>query len=209
MAGANFRLTFEEMSSLAGTVNSMGGDVRNYFKAAYTRLQNMSADWYGTRYNELMRSFNGELRNLVNQMIDLTEHIIPVEIEKIRNNYARVNGDALVNRIADVKPEQISEIPMSETASLHFDDAKVEEAKKEVLNNFMNADERVGDIKSSINSMSSWEGEASETFNRKINELQASINKAIEEIKTQFNSAMEAASKDYNLAENKNSNKGE
>lgn len=190
------------MPKRAEEIESCGMQLNRELSAAYASVSEMHEDWYGIRYNELVKEFNGMIVNL-NEMLKLVITDIPRTLKEVANNYSRVDRGQNATD-ADVRnPNLITAIAISNDVGMRFMTANVISKQQQISRNFNSSVEHMNQIETIYRAVV-WDSEASEAFRRKFETLKASIVSAFERTNTEFKTLMEQAQQDIERAEKAN-----
>jgi len=169
---------------------------------AYKTVTEMHEFWYGTRYNELVKSFNKMIPGL-NDLLKLVVTDIPVTLETIANNYSQVDRGTVATAVNNELPKNITEIPVIQDVGMRFLTASVTEEKAKVQANFEKAKELMNEIEAKYN-LIAWKSEAADAFKKRFTELKNQIVVSLDETNVQFAKLMEQTQQDIQKAENAN-----
>ena len=67
---ANISVDYKSIPKYTQTLRSQGNTLNKHFTAVYSKAAEMSKNWKGLRYNELMTEFN-KLSPTINSMLQL------------------------------------------------------------------------------------------------------------------------------------------
>ena len=79
------RVDYVAMPGQAKKMREYALELNSELKAAYSNVAEMHNAWYGIRYNELVKDFNG-LVEQINELLDLVVTKVPFTIETIAKN---------------------------------------------------------------------------------------------------------------------------
>ena len=193
---------YEAMPSQANQMRTLGQDLNGQITTAYQSIANMHNNWYGRRYNDLVKEFN-KIIPQINELLELVVGEIPFALETIANNYSQADQGAIVTNAVKTTPNNIAEIAISNDVGMKFITSEVETVKSNVSNNFKNAREKMNEIES-VYGRIQWRSEASEAFGAKFRKLKQDIINAFENIDNQFTALMEQTLSDIQATENAN-----
>lgn len=193
---------YKKMPSQAKDMETKGLELNKEFTNAYKSIQNMHSSWYGKRYNELVKGFNGMTTD-INKMLTLVISEIPSSLKTIANNYAQADTGSNAGSASKASPHKISNIPTSNDVGLRFITSSVESTKSSVEKNFKNAETKMNQIESAYNKIV-WKSEAATAFGNKFKKLKQSILKSIQDINKQFTKLMKQTLDDMAKAEKAN-----
>lgn len=197
-------ITSVDYKSIPGKANQMRADgqaLNKELTTAYTSIQNMSADWYGKRYNTLVESFN-KMTIMLNEMLKLVVSEIPDVLNTVASNYARVDGDS-ISAGGKTTPKNIINIRKSNAVGMKFIENKVEATKSNVERNFQKAIDSMNKIESTYKSIN-WKSDAATAFEKHFKTLKQKITTSFEDIKKQFTTLMNQTISDMTSTEKAN-----
>lgn len=169
---------------------------------AYDTIANMHDDWYGKRYNELVKSFN-EMIPQINDMLTLVVTEIPNALGTIANNYAQADSGKNAGTVKNTAPKKIRNITIRQDVGLHFVPETVSEKHQQVLTSFNKAKDEMNKFENNYTKIK-WSSTASEAFKSKFTKLKKSIISSFDNVSKQFGKLMTEALNDMKTAENKN-----
>lgn len=190
------------MPKRAEEMESFGMQLNRELSAAYASVREMHEDWYGIRYNELVKEFNGMIVNL-NEMLKLVITDIPRTLKEVANNYSRVDRGQNATDSDVKKPNLITAIATSNDVGMRFMTTNVVSKQQQISRNFNSSVEQMNQIETTYRSVV-WDSEAADAFKRKFETLKASIVSAFEKTNTEFKTLMEQAQQDIERAEKAN-----
>ena len=193
---------YEAIPGQAEQMRTEGQALNRELTNAYQNITGMHSDWYGKRYNELVKIFNNLIPNL-NEMLELVVGDFPYALETVANNYSQADRGTNATSANKTEPSKITEIGITEDVGMRFITASVETTKNNVTTNFNNAVTRMNSIESVYNQID-WESEASEAFKAKFTRLKSEIVEAFDDINTKFGELMTQALDDIQSAETAN-----
>lgn len=168
---------------------------------AYGKVSEMKKNWYGIRYNALVKKFNDIIPKL-NEMLKLVVSEIPDTLDTVAKNYAKVDGGS-VSTNQGLVPTQIELIVESTDVGMRFEEAEVSDTQKIVDKDFGDAIEAMNSIESTYNSIT-WTSDAATAFKTKFNTLKKDIVDSFSDIKENFESLMTQTISDMKSAESAN-----
>lgn len=190
------------MPKKAEEMENCGVQLNNELKEAYESVKNMHKDWYGVRYNHLLKIFNLMIPDL-NEMLKLVVSDIPETLKTVANNYSRVDRGENATDASTQKPRLLVDLAINVDVGMKFMAAEVQATQENVSKNFQNAVTQMNQIESIYKTVT-WESEASEAFKSKFTTLKTAIVEAFEQTNTQFKTLMAQAQQDIDSAENAN-----
>ena len=193
---------YEAMPGQAEQMRGYGRQLNNEMTTAYTSIANMHDNWYGKRYNELVKAFN-EMIPQLNEMLTLVVTDIPYALDTVANNYAQADTGANVTTANNEATNPITEIATSSDVGMKFITSEVSSVQSSVSTNFSNATDYMNNIESAYNTIT-WQSEASEAFKAKFTKLKSDIVTSFENIRTSFSELMTQAQNDVQSAEDAN-----
>ena len=187
---------------VAKSMRSEAEELNNQVKELYDRLAEMKKDWYGPRYDELVKSFNRMIPDL-NKIMELTVTKMPFTIEKIANNYAKVDTGKGITSAVETAAKKIAEVAESAKQRLRFNETKVNEDKQNMDTNLNRVLELMDSIENNYKTLE-WESDASRTFEKTFKNLKNNIINNITDTKKQFKELMDKTLSDMKETENAN-----
>lgn len=187
---------------VAKGMRSDAEELNNQVKELYDRLAEMKKDWYGPRYDELVKSFNRMIPDL-NKIMELTVTKMPFTIEKIANNYAKVDTGKGITSAVETAAKKIAEVAESAKQRLRFNETKVNEDKQNMDTNLNRVLELMDSIENNYKTLE-WESDASRTFEKTFKNLKNNIINNITDTKKQFKELMDKTLSDMKETENAN-----
>ena len=193
---------YEKIPGYAKNMRGQAERLNKEITEAYASVNEMRKAWYGKRYNDLVRQFNGMIPEL-NEMLTLVVTNIPATLEAVANNYAKVDTGKAVTMQVREPAKKISEVGLSNEEGLHFQTTEVTAKEKSISKNFNNAKELMNQIESTYKQIT-WKSEAADAFKARFTKLKTNIVKAFDETEKQFKKLMDAALEDMKKAEGAN-----
>ncbi|MBR6033596.1 MAG: WXG100 family type VII secretion target [Clostridia bacterium] len=194
---------YEGMPAQAKQMRETGKSLNQELLQAYASIGDMHKSWYGKRYNALVEQFNNLIPQL-NQMLTTVAYEVPVNLEKIANNYSQADKGQNCTTVVDEKPTSIANLSMPNDVGMHFVESEVEEVKNKVSNNFRNAKERMNEFGTQYEKIR-WENSAAaEEFKVQFEKLKSTIISAFDQIEADFKSLMNQTQQDMQNVESAN-----
>lgn len=193
---------YEDIPAQAKKMREDGQTLNKEITSAYKSISDMHSDWYGKRYNELVKSFNG-IVSQINELLDLVVGDIPYTLETVANNYSQADKGSNVTSAIKTSPKKVTNLTMHNDVGMKFITSSVESTQKNVSSNFRNAKEKMNSIESTYNKIK-WQSDAADAFKTKFKKLKTNIITAFEDINTQFKTLMTQALNDVQNAEKAN-----
>lgn len=180
-----------------------GRSLCNEMYAMYNTVGEMHEDWYGVRYNELVKSFN-KLRPSINNMLQLVFTDLPATLDKIANNYSKVDRQMAIRAVNEEKPKLIEDLSIvDDTGKFRFITTSVEAKKHSVETNISKAVQALDEFEGVYRTID-WESEAATAYKTKFTELKSELVESFNELKKQFTELMEKAAQDIETTEKAN-----
>ncbi len=195
-------VNYEAMPVQAQQMRRLGQELNEEVIKAYKSIGDMHTEWYGKRYNELVKVFNNIIP-ILNDLLDLVVGEIPFAIETVANNYSQADRGYKVTSAANVAPNRVQNIALSNDVGMKFVSSSVETTRTTVSNNFINATTKMNNIETEYNKIE-WESEAAEAFRTKFRKLKDDIVTSFENIDSEFKRLMNQAIADIQMAEKSN-----
>lgn len=177
-------------------------ELNDQVKELYDRLAEMKKDWYGPRYDELVKTFNRMIPDL-NKIMELTVTKMPFTLEKIANNYAKVDTGKGITSAVETATKKIAEVVESAKQRLRFDETKVNEDKQNMDTNLNRVLELMDSIEEKYKTLE-WKSDAASDFEKTFKKLKNNITNSITDTKKQFKDLMDKTLSDMKEAENAN-----
>lgn len=195
-------VNYEAIPAQAKQMRAQGESLNSELTKAYKSIADMHTNWYGKRYNELVKSFNNIIPQ-INELLELVVGEIPYTLETVANNYAQADRGSNVTSASKSAPKKITNLTLSNDVGMKFLTSEVQTTQQNVSNNFSNAKDKMNAVESAYNRIE-WQSEASDAFKAKFTKLKSSIISAFDEINTQFKQLMSQALNDVQSAESAN-----
>ena len=196
------RVDYVAMPGQAKKMREPALELNSELKAAYSNVAEMHNAWYGIRYNELVKDFNG-LVEQINELLDLVVTKVPFTIETIANNYSKADKDQNVVSAEETAVNKIEELEITNDVGMRFMTEDVENTQRTISEKFEQSKELMNKIQAEYDRVD-WESEASEAFKAKIKELKDSITMAFDNINDQFIKLMTKTQQDIENTEKAN-----
>lgn len=196
------RVDYEAMPGQAKRMREYALELNGELKTAYSKVAEMHNAWYGIRYNELVKDFNG-LVEQINELLDLVVTKVPFTIETIANNYSKADKDQNVVSAEETAVNKIEDLEITNDVGMRFMTEDVENTQRTISEKFEQSKELMNKIQAEYDQVD-WESEASEAFKAKIKELKDSITMAFDNINDQFVKLMTKTQQDIENTEKAN-----
>lgn len=196
------RVDYVAMPGQAKKMREYALELNSELKAAYSNVAEMHNAWYGIRYNELVKDFNG-LVEQINELLDLVVTKVPFTIETIANNYSKADKDQNVVSAEETAVNKIEDLEITNDVGMRFMTEDVENTQRTISEKFEQSKELMNKIQAEYDRVD-WESEASEAFKAKIKELKDSITMAFDNINDQFIKLMTKTQQDIENTEKAN-----
>ena len=168
----------------------------------YNTLKEMKKDWYGPRYDELVKGFNKMIPDFDN-MLKLTVTKVPFTLETIANNYAKVDMGKAVTTAIEKATKKIANVALSAKKTLRFEDNDVDAKRKKMEKNLDKVNDLMNSIEAKYNKIN-WKSDASDEFKKTFKSLKTNIVKNTTAIKKDFKKLMDQSAEDMRKAEQAN-----
>ena len=112
-------VNYEAMPVQAQQMRRLGQELNEEVIKAYKSIGDMHTEWYGKRYNELVKVFNNIIP-ILNDLLDLVVGEIPFAIETVANNYSQADRGYKVTSAANVAPNRVQNIALSNDVGMKF-----------------------------------------------------------------------------------------
>ena len=186
----------------AKAMRTKGQELNKEIADAYKSVKELHTDWYGKRYNDLVKEFNKLIPQL-NDMLTLVVKEIPSTLETIANNYSQADEGAKVTTVDTTGPSKIETLIAPNDVGMKFITERVETAKNKISTNFTNAKSKMGEIETQFGKVK-WQSEAASAFKTKLSSLKNDITQAFDEINRAFGKLMNQTMTDIQSAETSN-----
>lgn len=168
----------------------------------YNTLKEMKKDWYGPRYDDLVKGFNKMIPDFDN-MLKLTVTKVPFTLETIANNYAKVDLGKAVTTAIEKATKKIANVALSAKKTLRFEDNDVDAKRKKMEKNLDKVNDLMNSIEAKYNKIN-WKSDASDEFKKTFKNLKTNIVKNTTAIKKDFKKLMDQSAEDMRKAEQAN-----
>lgn len=169
----------------------------------YNTVGKMHEDWYGVRYNDLVKAFN-KLRPSINNMLQLVYTDLPATLDKIANNYSKVDRQMIIRAVNEEKPKFIEDLSIvDDTGKFRFITTSVEAKRHEVEANISKAVQELDEFEGIYRTID-WESEAATAYKARFTQLKEELITAFNDLKKQFSELMEKAAQDIETTEKAN-----
>jgi len=189
----------------ASAMRTLGQNLNSEITKAYESVKAMSNNWYGVRYNALIKNFN-DLIPEINKMLTLVVTDIPYTLETVANNYSQADQGKNVVNASQTSPKKIQNIPTSSKVGLKFMTESVKGTQTSVQGNFEKAISKMNEIEARFKKIT-WTSDAATSFQKEFSKLKKAISDAFTEIKKQFKTLMDQTISDIEKAETSNTMK--
>ena len=129
------RVDYVAMPGQAKKMREYALELNSELKAAYSNVAEMHNAWYGIRYNELVKDFNG-LVEQINELLDLVVTKVPFTIETIANNYSKADKDQNVVSAEETAVNKIEELEITNDVGMRFMTEDVENTQRTISEKF-------------------------------------------------------------------------
>ena len=180
-----------------------GKNLCNEMHAMYNTVERIHDDWYGARYNDLVKAFNN-IRPSINSMLELVFTTIPATLDTVANNYSKVDRQVPLRAVSEEKPQIVEDIPViNDEGKFRYITASVEEKRKAVEANISKSVLLLDEFEGIYRTID-WESDAATVYRAKFTELKGELITSFEDLKKQFSELMAQAEKDIQATENAN-----
>lgn len=155
---------------------------------AYATVTIMKKDWYGPRYDELVKIFNNMIPDF-EKVLKLTVTDFPYTLEVIANNYSTVDTGKKMTAATKTPIKKIEKISPSGKTTMRFMENNVKTHQNNINKNFDKILELMNSIEANYKKVN-WKSEAAEAFKQTFNKLKKDITKNVTETKKQFTKLM-------------------
>ena len=194
---------YESIPGKTRRMKDLGGEIGTTLSSAYSSIEHMHSVWYGKRYSELVKQFNG-LKPKLDELLNLILKELPVTLETIANNYS--NADKGMNVCTPTEGEKkVIQVLDEHTGDvgLKFITEEVEEVRQTVIDKISKAKDKINLYENEFNSIE-WRSGAADTFRNKFKTLKNEIYNSFENLSTSFSELMNKTLEDVQTAETNN-----
>ena len=184
---------------------AMRGDAINLNKEvtmAYATVGVMQKNWYGPRYDDLVKIFNKMIPNFEN-ILKLTVTDFPYTLELVANNYSTVDIGRKVTTAEKTAIQKIEKIAPSGKTTFRFLEENVITHQNNIYKDFEKILGFINDIEASYKKLN-WVSASAKEFEMKFTRLKNDITNNVEDTKKQFKNLMDQAIADVARAEKAN-----
>jgi len=200
------QVDYEAIPGVARQMRTLGQELNNELTTAYAKVSEMHNYWYGNRYNELVKGFNGMIPGL-NELLGLVVREIPYALETIANNYGKADKGVNITSASMIEPKKIAELAVPSDVGMKFLSNEVGNIKNGITTNFNKTKEKMNALETTFNKIT-WQSESATTFKAKFKSLKNDIINALDEVETSFNKLMTQAINDMQAIEKANNING-
>jgi len=169
---------------------------------AYATVGVMQKNWYGPRYDDLVKIFNKMIPNFEN-ILKLTVTDFPYTLELVANNYSTVDTGKKVTSAEKTAIQKIQNISLSGKTTFRFMEENVKANQNDINKNF----ERILGFMDSIEAnykKLNWISASAKEFEMKFTRLKNDITKNVEDTQKQFKILMDQTIADVAKSEKAN-----
>lgn len=199
---ANILANYESIPTIARQIRAYAQELNTEMVNVYANIADMHNCWYGKRYNELAKGFN-DIRQDVNDLLELVVGDIPYLLETVANNYAQADKGSNITSAMKADPKKVATLAMPGDVGIKFNTEEVKTLQTKVSTNFQNAIKKMDLIDTTYKKIE-WSSEASEAFKVKFTKLKGEIVAAFENLNTQFTKLMAKTIEDIQASESAN-----
>lgn len=199
---ANILANYGSIPTIARQIRAYAQELNTEMVNVYANIADMHNCWYGKRYNELAKGFN-DIRQDVNDLLELVVGDIPYLLETVANNYAQADKGSNITSAMKADPKKVATLAMPGDVGIKFNTEEVKTLQTKVSTNFQNAIKKMDIIDTTYKKIE-WSSEASEAFKVKFTKLKGEIVAAFENLNTQFTKLMAKTIEDIQASESAN-----
>ena len=196
------KVDYGDLYTQAENILVYGKDLNLILERIYSNIESMHANWYGQRYNTLLKEFNDMLPQ-INSLLVLVVGELPFALKTIANNYSNADIGEDVKSASKETPKDIADISIPNDVGMKFISTDVETTRTTISSDFGSAKEKMEKIQGVVNNLL-WESDASATFAKKFSSIKTNIVASFENINSSFEKLMKQAQQDIQLAEKAN-----
>lgn len=196
------KVDYEKIPKNAQQMRAHGKELNTELTNAYQSVKDMHKDWYGKRYNALVKQFN-KLTSQINDMLKIVVTDVPYALETIANNYSQADQGKNATSAKQESIKKITNIEESTDVGMRFVSSSVTSTQSKISKNFKSATEKMNTIEGEFKKIS-WESEAATAFQSKFNKLKKEIVTSFNDIEKSFTKLMNETKDDIEKAEKSN-----
>ena len=178
--GAEILIDYENLPRQSSNIRNSAVQINKKLVEVYKKIESMHANWYGMRYNDLVRGLNSIIPQL-NQFLSVIETDVPYVIEAISNNFSEVDIKQRVTVEQKIDIQSIQPIPIINDIGLRYLDVEVENVRKEVVADLNEIRGIMEDIGGTVGQLV-MECDGSEEFKSQFSKLKESFNQSLSNI---------------------------
>lgn len=178
--GAEILIDYENLPRQSSNIRNSAVQINKKLAEVYNKIGNMHENWYGMRYNDLVRGLNSIIPQL-NQFLSVIETDLPYVIEAISNNFSEVDIKQRVTTEQKTNIQNIQPIPVVNDIGLRYLDVEVENVRKEVVADLNEIRGIMEDIGGTVGQLV-MECDGSEEFKSQFSKLKESFNQSLSNI---------------------------
>lgn len=169
---------------------------------AYATVGVMGKNWYGPRYDDLVKIFNKMIPDFEN-ILKLTVTDFPYTLELVANNYSTVDTGKKVTSAEKTPIQKIQNISLSGKTTFRFMEENVKTNQTDINKNFDRILGFIDSIEANYKKLN-WVSAAAKEFEMKFNRLKNDISTKVSDTKVQFKKLMDQTVEDIQRSESAN-----
>lgn len=169
---------------------------------AYATVGVMVKNWYGPRYDDLVKIFNKMIPDFEN-ILKLTVTDFPYTLELVANNYSTVDTGKKVTSAEKTPIQKIQNISLSGKTTFRFMEENVKTNQTDINKNFDRILGFIDSIEANYKKLN-WVSAAAKEFEMKFNRLKNDISTKVSDTKIQFKKLMDQTVEDIQRSESAN-----
>lgn len=156
---------------------------------AYSTVGAMQKNWYGPRYDDLVKIFNKMIPNF-ERILKLTVTDFPYTLEIIANNYSTVDTGKKVTTAEKTAIKKIEKIAPSGKTTFRFMEENVKTNQNDIYKDFEKILGFINSIEASYKKLN-WVSASAKEFEMKFTRLKNDISNSVEDTKKEFKKLMD------------------
>ena len=178
--GAEILIDYENLPRHSSNIRNSAVQINKKLVEVYKKIESMHANWYGMRYNDLVRGLNSIIPQL-NQFLSVIETDVPYVIEAISNNFSEVDIKQRVTVEQKIDIQSIQPIPIINDIGLRYLDVEVENVRKEIVVDLNEIRSIMEDIGGNVGQLG-MQCDGSDEFKTQFSKLKEAFNQSLTNI---------------------------
>ena len=206
---ANIMVDYERLAKYSLEWKETGNTIYNDINSITNIFQQLNGTWYGPRFEDLMRSYEGDAMPLFQGLVNLVYTWVPYWAGSAAINYAKTQGKS-VNAVSDQVEKKLELFAVKKVeGKFNISEEHVKESmpvikklKDEIL-------ELMQNIMNGLNDASAWDSPAAGQSRTLMKQYRENIEVAFDKMIENINNYMQLALDDINKAEQANNLNGQ